>query len=281
VEGIEYVLIGDIGPSTDWSKAFTGVSAVVHLAGRAHVTDETGSESESEHERVNTEGTRRLASEAVRAGVRRLVFLSTVKVHGERTDSRPFREDDLPCPSGPYAVSKWKAEEALAEISRDKGLAVVIIRPPLVYGPGVGANFLRLLRLVDRGIPLPLGGIANRRSLIGVGNLVAMIITCLHHPNATGQTFLVSDGHDMSTPQLINKIASSLQRRCLLLPAPEFCLKFLGSVFGRGDTIGRLVDSLQVEIRKAQAMLGWTPPFSVDEELNRTARWYKGIQDRS
>ncbi len=277
IESIEYVPTGDIGPDTEWSETLHGVTAIVHLAGRAHRMDENPEEAASLYEKVNLEGTRRLAASAAGAGVRRLVFLSTAKVHGERTAAKPFAEGDPLDPTGPYAVSKWKAELALHEVSRNSGLEVAIIRPPLVYGPGVRANFLRLMRLVDRGIPLPIGGIKNKRSLVGLGNLIAMILVCLRHPAAAGESFLVSDGNDLSTPDLVKKIGASLDRACMLLPLPTFLLKIAGRMLGKGPAIGRLVESMQVETSKARTLLGWNPRFSVDQELARTAEWYRHV----
>ena len=275
-DAIEYVPMGDIGPGTDWSEALQGVSAVVHLAGRAHRMDENRQYAEDVYDRINVEATRRVADAAVRAG-KRLVFLSTVKVHGERTDRKPFAEGDSLSPFGTYAVSKKKAELALEEIRRGKDLDVVVIRPPLVYGPGVRANFLRLIRVVDRAVPLPFGHIKNRRSMVGLGNLIAMIVLCIRNPRAAGETFLVSDGEDLSTSQLVRKIATALDRPCRLLPVPQFLLRIAALVLGKREAAGRLTDSLQVDTTKAKTLLGWKPPFSVDEELLRTCEWYRRV----
>ena len=276
-DAIEYVPMGDIGPGTDWSGALQGVSAVVHLAGRAHRLDENHQDATDAYERINVEATRRVADAAVKTGVKRLVFLSTVKVHGERTDSKPFAEEDSLSPFGAYAVSKRKAELALEEIRRGKDLDVVIIRPPLVYGPGVRANFLRLIRVVDRGLPLPFGYIKNRRSMVGLGNLIAMIVLCIRNPRAAGETFLVSDSEDLSTSQLVRKIATALDRRCILLPVPQSLLQIAALVLGKREVVGRLTDSLQVDTTKAKTLLGWTPPFSIDDELFRTCEWYRRV----
>lgn len=274
-QGIEYFPIGDIDADTDWSEALDGVSSVVHLAGRVHRMDDRHTDATDVYYMVNVEGTRRLAEFASSAGVKRIVFLSTVKIHGERTEDRAFNEDDPPNPVGPYAMSKWEAERALREIGAENRLEVVVIRPPLVYGPGVRANFLRLMSLVDRRMPLPLGAVGNKRSLVGLGNLVAIIMLCLRHPKAAGETFFVSDGHDLSTPELVRRIAAALKRRCVLLPIPASILEIVGRMLGRGETIRRLVESMRVDTGKAQRLLEWTPSYSVDEELARTADWFR------
>jgi nucleoside-diphosphate-sugar epimerase len=278
--GVDAGQIGSVGPETDWSAALEGVGAVVHLAGRAHRLDEDENPAASAHEQVNAEGTRRLAECAAANGVRRFVFLSTVKVNGERTFEKPFVEDDPPAPNGAYAVSKWRAEQALQEIGKRRGLDFVIIRPPLVYGPGVRANFLMLLRLVDRGVPLPLGGIVNKRSLVGLGNLIEMILACLRHDKAAGQTFLVSDREDVSTPDLVRKIAHRLGRPCRLVFAPRFLLDFAGRVTGKSDSVKRLVESLQVDISKAKMLLGWRPTFSMDQGLDDAAKWFRATNPK-
>jgi nucleoside-diphosphate-sugar epimerase len=280
VQGIEYFPIGEIDADTDWSEALNGASSVVHLAGRVHRMDDRQSDAADAYHTVNVQGTRRLAESAAGAGVRRIVFLSTVKVHGERTEDKPFTEDDPPNPVGSYATSKWEAERALREVSEDNRLEVVVIRPPLVYGPGVRANFLSLMSLVDRGMPLPLGSVANKRSLVGLGNLVAMIVLCLRHPKAGGETFLVSDGHDLSTRELVRKIATALERRCVLLPVPTSFLGIVGRMFGKGEMIRRLVESMQVDTGKAERLLDWTPSYSTDEELARTADWLRVVHRR-
>ncbi|MEW6531048.1 MAG: SDR family oxidoreductase [Thermodesulfobacteriota bacterium] len=280
VQGIEYFAIGDIDADTDWSEALNGVSSVVHLAGRVHKMDDRHTDAAHVYYTVNVEGTRRLAEFASSAGVKRIVFLSTVKIHGERTEDRAFNEDDPPNPVGPYATSKWEAERALREIGAENRLEVVVIRPPLVYGPGVRANFLRLMSLVDRGMPLPLGAVGNKRSLVGLGNLVAMILLCLGHPKAAGEAFFVSDGHDLSTPELVRRIATALKRRCVLLPIPASFLEIVGRMLGRGETIRRLVESMQVDTGKAERLLEWTPSYSVDEELARTADWFRVVHRR-
>jgi nucleoside-diphosphate-sugar epimerase len=274
-KGFEYVEVGDIGPETDWSEALHGVSAVVHLAARVHRMAESAADAAALYERVNTLGTLRLAEAATGAGVSRFIFLSTVKVAGEETLDAPFSEDDPPRPTDAYAVSKWMAEQGIREIRGRGGSGAVIIRPPLAYGPGVRANFLRLMRLVDRGVPLPFAAVKNRRSMVGIRNLVAFIVSCLIRPEATGNTFFVRDAEDPSTAELIRKTARALGRRPLLIPAPPALLRFAAGLVGKRDVISRLTGSLQVDDGKARSLLGWAPPFSMDDELARTAKWYR------
>jgi nucleoside-diphosphate-sugar epimerase len=270
-----YVPVGDIGPETDWTDALCGVDLVVHLAGRAHVRRDSASDLMGEYERINTSGTMRLAQMAMAAKVKRFIFLSSVKVNGEETDDQPFVETDRPAPLDPYAVSKWQAEEGLLRLSQQGGLPVVIIRPPLVYGPGVRANFLQLIRWVDSGLPLPLGAIKNKRSLVGLRNLIDFIIICLHNPAAAGEIFLISDQEDLSTPDLVQRIGGFLGRSTHLLPIPYPVLSILARITGKKDPFGKLCHSLQVDGVKARKVLHWNPPFSVNEELEQTITWYK------
>jgi nucleoside-diphosphate-sugar epimerase len=268
------VAIGDIGPNTDWSVALEGIDAVVHLAARVHRSRDVSHDAAAEYRRVNTDGTRRLASMAAARGVRRFVLLSSAKVNGERTQ-RPFTEADPPHPEDAYAISKWEAEQALARIGRETGMACVILRPPLVYGPGVRANFLKLMRAVDAGVPLPFASIDNRRSLVYLGNLVDAIGTCLEHPRASGRTFLVSDGEDLSTPELVRRLARALKVPARLLPMPVSLLSFAGALTNKRGAVDRLIDSLQIDSGAFREALGWTPPFSVDQGLHETARWFR------
>jgi nucleoside-diphosphate-sugar epimerase len=274
-EDVHYVPVGDIGPDTDWTEALQGVGLVVHLAGRAHVRRESLSDSMAEYERVNTLGTIRLAQMAAAAQVERFLFISTVKVNGEETPEQPFLETDRPGPRDAYGVSKWRAEEGLLRLHQQGELPVVIIRPPLVYGPGVRANFLQLIRWVDYGLPLPLGSIKNKRSLVGLRNLANFITICLKHPSAPGEIFLVSDQEDLSTPDLIRRIGGFLGRSAYLLPIPYRCLWIMAHMVGQKDALGKLCHSLQVNVEKAQKVLQWQPAFSVNEELKQTIKWYK------
>ncbi len=271
----ELFFIGDIGSGTDWEEALDSIDVVVHLAGRAHILRETAKDPLAEFLRVNAIGTERLARAAANAHVRRFIFISSIGVNGNVTDSSPFSEEDQPRSHNAYAVSKLEAEQALHRVAQETGLEVVIVRPPLVYGPGVGANFLRLLRLVQKGVPLPFGSINNQRSLVYVGNLVDAIIACLEHPAAAGQTYLVSDGEDVSTPELIRRIATSLGRPARLLPVPPALLRFAGQLTGKSAQVERLLDSLVIDSSKIRRELGWTPPFTMEQGLAETAEWYK------
>jgi UDP-4-keto-D-QuiNAc 4-reductase len=274
-EEVRYISMGDIGPNTDWTEALRGVHLVVHLAGRAHIRRDSSANPMAEYERVNTSGTIRLAQMAGAANVRRFLFLSSVKVNGEETHDQPFAETDRPAPLDFYAVSKWQAEEGLLRLHRQGELSVVIIRPPLVYGPGVKANFLQLIRLVDCGFPLPLGKIQNKRSLVGLRNLAEFILVCLQNPSAAGEIFLVSDQEDLSTADLVQRIGGFLGRTTYLLPIPYQFLSIIARITGKEDALKKLCHSLQVNVEKSHKVLHWRPPFSVNEELEQTIKWYK------
>ena len=236
---------------------------------------ETVSDALEAYRVVNVEGTRNLAEQAAALGVKRLVYLSSIKVNGERTEvGSRFARVDEPLPEDPYGISKWEAEQALWDVSARTGLEVVVVRPPLVYGLGVKGNFRRLLRLVASGVPLPLGAVCNRRSLVGLDNLVDLLIRCVDHPAAAGQTFLISDNHDLSTLTLIRGLARTLGKSPRLLPVPLSILRLAGSITGKAAEVERLIGSLQVDITHTREVLGWTPPMSVDEGLRKTAEWY-------
>ncbi len=270
-----YVGVGELGPGTDWSEALAGVECVVHCAGRAHVVRETAVDPLAEFRRVNVEATRRLAEQAVAIGVRRLVYVSSIGVHGVQTNNRaPFRHDEAPAPIEPYAVSKLEAERELVGLAAVTGLELVIVRPPLVYGPGVGANFLRLLRLVDRGWPLPFGAVRGLRSLVGIDNLVDLLARCADAPEAAGQTFLASDGEDFALPDLIRMLARHLGRPARLLPVPPHALVAAARLVGMAGTVARMTSSLQVDIAHTCCTLEWQPPMSAEDGLAATARWY-------
>jgi nucleoside-diphosphate-sugar epimerase len=270
-DGVE---VGDIGPMTSWRIALAGVDSVIHTAARVHIMHEKSSDALAAYRQVNVEGTRRLALQAAEAGVRRLVFVSSVKVNGERTDKTPFTALDTPAPEDAYGLSKWEAEQALHEIALRTGLEVVIIRPPLVYGPGVKANFLALVRAVARGIPLPFQAIENRRSLVAVENLVDLLMTCSDHPAAAGQTFLVSDDEDLSTPELIRRLARMMGHSPRLISMPPALLAMGASLINKRAAVQRLCGSLQVDIRRNRECLGWVPPITVDQGLATVVRWY-------
>lgn len=271
----EQVRVGDLGPETDWREALAGVDAVVHLAARVHVMHDTSTDPLAEFRRSNVEGTAALARAAAASGAKRLVFVSSIKVNGEATDGRPFTERDAPDPKDPYGQSKAEAEKALAGVAGETGLEVVVLRPPLVYGPGVRANFLRLLRLADRGVPLPFGAVDNRRSMVFVGNLADAIVRCVEHPAAAGRTFLVSDGEDLSTADLIRRLARALGKRASLVPVPPALMRTAARLLGRGAEADRLLGSLRIDSSALRESLGWRPPFTVDEGLAATAAWYR------
>jgi UDP-glucose 4-epimerase len=259
---------GDLHPDRDWSDSLRGVDLVVHLAARVHVMAKTAADSLDEYRRVNVDGTISLARSAADADVRRFVYVSTLKVNGE---AGRFTETSEAVPADPYAQSKHEAEVALRQIAHERRLDVVIIRPPLVYGPGVGANFRALKRAIARGIPLPLGAIRNQRSLIGIDNLVDFIVTCLSHPAAANETFLVTDGEDLSTPDLVRRLAKAMDRPARLFPMPPSLLRLVGFLAGRRNVADRLLQSLQADMSKARARLSWSPPVSVDEALMRAS----------
>ena len=300
-------IVENIDGATDWKDAFSEVNQIIHLAARVHIMTDKAHDPLSEFRRVNVEGTLNLARQAADAGVKRFVFLSSVKVNGEGMDFRgqkpevgrkksegrkntevrsvPYTETDEPCPQDAYAVSKWEAEQGLMEIGegrradggRETGgrrMEVVIIRPPLVYGPGVKANFLKLMQWLHKGIPLPLGAIHNKRSLVALDNLVDLIVTCVVHPAAANQIFFVSDGKDISTTELLKRMAVALDVPARLLPVPAWMLKAVAVAAGKGDIAQRLLGSLQVDITKAKQLLGWSPPVTLDEGLEKTARWF-------
>jgi nucleoside-diphosphate-sugar epimerase len=277
------MVVGDIGPDTDWSRAVAGVDCVVHLAARVHKLRDTVTDAPANYGRVNVQGSERLARAAAHAGVRRLVFVSSIKVNGEQSPfadkalqvTRGFTERDPARPSDAYAISKWEAELALARVSAETGLEVVVLRPPLVYGPGVKANFLRLLQLVDHGFPLPFARVRNKRSLLYIGNLVSAIMASCRHPQARGHTFLLSDGEDLSTPELIRRLAQMLNRPARLLSCPTGVLRLVGSVLGKREVVGRLIDSLEVDPSLARQTLEWAPPSTVNQGLQATVSWYQ------
>ena len=268
--------VGDINPGTDWSDALVRADCVVHLAARVHVMKDTASEPLAEFRRTNTVATEHLARCAAQAGVRRLVFMSSIKVNGEETMDEPFTEPDPACPSDPYGVSKWEAEQALMRIAGETGLEVVILRPPLIYGPGVKDNFLTLLKAVARGVPLPLASVNNRRSLLYLGNAVDALALVVTHPAAAGRTFLLSDGQDVSTPELICQLAAEMGVPGRLLHCPPFLLRLAGRMLGKADSVSRLVDSLQVDSSAIRRELEWAPPYSLEQGLRATAQWYLG-----
>jgi nucleoside-diphosphate-sugar epimerase len=271
----EVSYFGDQSTNTNLRASLSGASAVVHLAARVHVMRESARDPLQEFRKVNVSWTRSLALAAAAAGARRFIFVSTVKVHGESTSGNPLRDESPFNPEDPYSISKQEGEEALRTVAAETGLEVVIVRPPLVYGPGVGGNFLRLIKLVDRGLPLPWPRRANCRSMIGVGNLADFLVRCVNHPNAAGQSFLVKDAEDLSTRELMTRLARLLNRPLRLFPVPEPWVRFAARLASKQEPASRVLDSLVIDSSHAQQLLGWTPPMTVDDGLAMTARWYR------
>jgi len=270
---VQHLALGDMDEQTDWTAALAGVDSIVHLAARVHLMRETALDPLAEFRRINVALTMNLARQAAAAGVKRFVFVSSVKVNGEATPvGQPFEADDTPVPMDSYGVSKLEAEQALMQLAQESGMEVVIIRPVLVYGPGVKANFHTMMRWVVLGIPLPLGSLGNQRSLVAIDNLVDLIATCLRHPAAANQTFLVSDGEDLTVTALLQRTAAAFGRPAFLLPVPMFILRMGGRVLGKEAVVQRLCETLQVDITKTRRLLGWQPPVSVDGALRKTVR---------
>jgi nucleoside-diphosphate-sugar epimerase len=256
--------------NTDWSTALTGQRVVIHAAARVHIMKDKVDDPLAEYRRVNVDGTLNLARQAASAGVKRFIFVSSIKVNGEQTPlGQPFIADDTPAPDDAYGISKFEAEQGLKQLAAATGIEVVIIRPPLVYGPGVKGNFASIIKLVEKGLPLPLGSISNQRSLVALDNLVDLIITCAEHPAAANQVFLAGDGEDISTSDLLRGVAKAMDKPSRLIPVPSSVLMFAATVVGKKAAAQRLLGSLQVDISKARELLGWTPPISVEEGLRR------------
>lgn len=268
---LDIIEVSSIGPRTDWQIAVNGIDAVVHLVSPSLPATE---EALIEYRRINVLASENLARQAARAGVKRLVFLSTIKVNGEITKEQPFSIDVPPEPVCAYGQSKWEAECALRRVEGETGLEVVIIRPPLVYGPGVKGNFLQLLQWIDSGVPVPFAWLSNSRSLVSLYNLCDLIQLSINHPAAGGETFLVSDGDDVTLPRLTSRLAKAMERPSRLWPLPEVLFRLLGQVTGKGVEIQKLCGSLQVDIAKTSSILGWKPPLSVQSGLEKTVHWY-------
>ena len=270
---LERVALHDQSTEEEVKRAFRGVQVAVHLAARVHVMIDQTSDPLQEFRRVNVSWTDRLARSAALQGVRRFVYLSSIKVNGEQTVV-PFTEQDTPKPQDPYGVSKWEAEQALDRVSTQTGMETVVIRSPLVYGPEVRGNFLQLLNILRQGIPLPLASIRNQRSLVYLGNLVDALSRCIQDPRAAGRTYFVSDGEDLSTPVLVRRLGDAMGSKVCLWPCPTSLLYWMGQVAGKRGMIDRLVGSLQVNSSKIQTELDWHPPFTVDAGLSETAAWF-------
>ena len=259
-----------INANTDWSEALINQQVVIHAAARAHIMQDEVPDPLAEYRLVNVEGTLNLARQAANASVKRFIFISSIKVNGEKTSlGQPFTADDMPAPEDAYGISKWEAEQGLTKIASETGMEIVIIRPPLVYGPGVKGNFASIIKLVEKDIPLPLGAIHNQRSLVALDNLVDLIITCIDHPAAANQVFLAGDGQDLSTTELLQGVAKAASKSSRLIPIPSSLLMFAATLLGKKAVAQRLLGSLQVDISKARYLLGWEPPISVEEGLRR------------
>ena len=276
--GADQVAVGDIGGHTDWSDALAQIDCVVHLAAHVHVMNPTAND-RAEFERINVLGTERLARGCAAVGVKRFIYLSSIKVNGASTERGTFRADDVPQPQDDYARSKLEAERRLWAIEADSEMAVAVVRPPLVYGPGVGANFLRLLALAHSGLPIPLASIANSRSMVSVWNLCDLICTLLRHERPMNGVFLVADGEDVSTAELIARLAHLMHRAARLFPMPIGVLRTLAALTGRGAEFDRLCSSLAVDISQTRDRLEWSPPMTLDDGLAQTVNWY--LQQRT
>ena len=269
-ESFEYIQVGDINASTNWQNALQGCDTVFHLAARVHVMNDTCDNPLQAYRSVNTEGTLALAKQAALAGVTKFVFVSSIKVLGEEGH---FTDTSIPNPIDPYGISKLEAEQALMKLGAETGMSVTIIRPPLVYGPGVGANFLKLLNAVRRGIPLPLALASNKRSLVYVGNLVNALIVCAQRTQTENKIYLVDDGHAVSTAELIKAMARALHVKPRLLPVPTALIKLLGTLLGKTQAVQRVLGSLTVDSTPLQRDLNWQPPYSIEQGLQATAQW--------
>lgn len=270
----EATVTHEIGPDTVWDDILEQIDIVVHLAARVHIKSATDSNNLNAFRLINTEGTLRLANEAARAGVHRFIYLSSIKVNGEETRGTPFRETDPSAPQDAYAISKHEAETGLLKLAQQGLMEIVIIRPPLVYGPGVKANFLKLMDIIEYGVPLPLASIKNQRSLVSLNNLIDFIKLCIMHPHAANQTFLVSDGADVSISHLIRMLSRAMDRPARLLPFPIHAIRWFATLAGKEAVAQRLLGSLQVDSSKATRMLGWMPIEDLSTALQSTANWY-------
>ncbi len=274
------VVIREINAVTDWTSALKNRELVFHLAARVHVMKDVSADPLAEFRKVNLHGTENLARQAARAGVKRLIYVSSIKVNGEGTSGTAFSELDTPNPQDPYGISKWEAEQALHRVSQETGLEIVIVRPPLVYGPGVKGNFISLFKAISKGLPLPLAGADNARSLVYVGNLVDALITCATHPAAVGKTYLLSDGADVSTATLTKEIAIALQCTNRTFNFPPAILRAIASLVGKTAQVDRLFGSLRIDSHKIRDELNWTPPYTLQQGLKKTADWYCATQTK-
>lgn len=273
--GVSACRVGDIDANTNWHEALAGCKTVVHTAARVHVMGDASSNPLAEFRKVNTDGTLELAHQAAKVGVKRFIFLSSIKVNRESTEpGKIFLPSDNFIPTDPYGLSKYEAEQGLLAIAKETNMEVVIIRPPLVYGPGVRANFASMMKWIGKGIPLPFGAVHNKRSLVALDNLVSFIIHCIDHPKAANEVFLISDGEDVSTTLLLQKVAKAFDRKSLLIFVPVTLMTFVVKLIGKGDVANRLFGSLQIDSSKARDLLGWKPVITMDEQLKKTVDAY-------
>ncbi|WP_248805792.1 UDP-glucose 4-epimerase family protein [Pseudomonas sp. MWU13-2100] len=276
VQSVPSICIDTFDGDTRWEDKFANSNVIIHSAARVHVMNDAEADPLAAFRKVNVEGTLNLARQAAASGVRRFIFISSIKVNGEGTaPGAPYTADDAPAPADPYGISKMEAEQGLRKLAAETAMEVVIIRPVLVYGPGVKANFLNMMRWLDKGIPLPFGAIYNSRSLVALDNLVDLVLTCISHPAAANQTFLVSDGDDLSTTALLKRMAKALNKPARLIPVPSWMLQGGAEILGKKGLSQRLCGSLQVDITKTRSLLGWIPPVSVDEALATTALYFR------
>lgn len=280
---VKQITGGELLPNTSWEEALSDIDIVIHLAARVHIMDDTNTNPLAEFRKVNTKGTLNLARQAADSGVKRFIFLSSIKVNGETTTpNTPFTSTDTFVPSDPYGLSKYEAEQELKKMAKNTGMEVVVIRPPLVYGPNVKANFLSMMRWLHKSIPLPLGAIHNKRSLVALDNLIDLITLCIKHPAAENQTFLVSDDEDLSTTDLLKRMTKALGKPSRLIPVPSGIITLGAALLGKKDVAQRLCSSLQVDISHTKKTLNWKPPMSVDEALQKTANAYlKQLKQKS
>ncbi|TLU65100.1 SDR family oxidoreductase [Thalassotalea litorea] len=275
-EHLNRYFVDNIDAHTNWLPALKNIDCVIHCAARVHVMSDTKSDPLNAYRQVNTEGTVNLAEQAMRCGVKRFIFISTIKVNGEETGVTPYKASDIANPSDPYGISKYEAEQALLELARRSTMEVVIIRPPLIYGPGVKANFAALAKIVNKGFPLPFGSvIKNKRSMVGITNLVSLIKECTTNKKAANQVFLVSDEVDLSTADFVTNIARALEKKTRLFPVPPWLFKLLGVITGKGQVVSRICGSLQVDIEHTKQTLDWKPVQSVEEGFKEALSKFK------
>ena len=272
---IEQVMVDDLSATTDYADTFSDIDVVIHAAARVHVMQDDASDPLVEFRKVNVDGTLNLARQAAASGVKRFIFISSIKVNGEATNESPFTPDDTITTKDPYGKSKWEAEQGLFKLAETTGMEVVVIRPPLIYGPGVKANFMKMMQAMQKGLPLPLGAVQNQRSLVALDNLVSFIVCCVDHPKAANEVFLIADGEDVSTTELLRKIAKAFGKKAMLLPVPVGLMMFVAKLIGKADVASRLFGSLQVDSSKARELLGWKPVITMDEQLKKITSYVK------